>query len=308
MLKLSQRAQWSKYRLWQESQFVKFQPDGERHYHRWEVFRILLFFFGFLTRILGMYSRGKRNAENLELIHYDVPLKTLPKEFHGYKLLQISDVHFDALPGGARRIAELASDLDFDLCCFTGDYCKYPTADQDYILSEFQIILDALKPRDGFTAILGNHDPVSLVEKMEDIGIRVLCNESQVLERSGKLVQVTGLDDVYQFYSEYAEKALEEQAAACKIALIHSADTHELASRCGYDFYLCGHTHGGQICLPNRKPLITHLTVGKEYASGFWRSGEMTGFTSRGVGTTGLPLRFNCPPELALHHLQTVAE
>jgi hypothetical protein len=74
----------------------------------------------------------------------------------------------------------------------------------------------------------------------------------------------------------------------------------DVARTAGVSFYLCGHTHGGQICLPGGRGLVSCLVRCRHAARGLWREGAMVGYTSCGLGTGRLPLRFNCPPELTL--------
>jgi predicted MPP superfamily phosphohydrolase len=74
----------------------------------------------------------------------------------------------------------------------------------------------------------------------------------------------------------------------------------DYAARAGYALYLCGHTHGGQVCLPGGKPVVTHLARCRRAARGLWQWGGMTGYTTTGLGVSGPPLRFNCPGEAAL--------
>ena len=85
-----------------------------------------------------------------------------------------------------------------------------------------------------------------------------------------------------------------------KIALIHSPEFVDAAAENGFQLYLAGHTHGGQVCLPGGWPIITHMTRYRRYARGLWRHGEMVGYTSTGVGVSGLPVRFNTRGEVAL--------
>jgi predicted MPP superfamily phosphohydrolase len=66
------------------------------------------------------------------------------------------------------------------------------------------------------------------------------------------------------------------------------------------DLYLCGHTHGGQICLPWIGPPFLNARCRREYGSGEWRHNAMQGYTNRGIGTSTLPVRYNCPPEAAV--------
>jgi predicted MPP superfamily phosphohydrolase len=81
---------------------------------------------------------------------------------------------------------------------------------------------------------------------------------------------------------------------------VHSAEVADDADAAGYALYLCGHTHGGQICLPGGRPLVTHLKRCRHAASGLWRQGRMVGYTSRGLGVSDLPMRFNTRGEVVV--------
>jgi hypothetical protein len=93
---------------------------------------------------------------------------------------------------------------------------------------------------------------------------------------------------------------LDDHAGEFRIALVHSAEVADYAHEAGYALYLCGHTHGGQICLPGGRPLVTHLKRCRHAARGLWREGSMAGYTSCGLGVSGPPIRFNCRGEAAL--------
>jgi len=88
-------------------------------------------------------------------------------------------------------------------------------------------------------------------------------------------------------------KALTE----CRRDLPEMAD---YADEAGYALYLCGHTHGGQICLPGGRSLITSLRRCRHAASGLWSQGSMTGYISRGLGVSNPPIRFNTRGEVVL--------
>ena len=85
-----------------------------------------------------------------------------------------------------------------------------------------------------------------------------------------------------------------------RIALVHSAEIADHAAAAGFGLYLCGHTHGGQICLPNGRSLFTRLRRCHFGARGEWRAGAMIGYTSNGLGVGEVPLRFNCRGEIAM--------
>jgi predicted MPP superfamily phosphohydrolase len=78
----------------------------------------------------------------------------------------------------------------------------------------------------------------------------------------------------------------------------------EDAAQHGVHLYLCGHTHGGQICLPIIGPIIVNANCHRKYTRGVWRYKNVQGYTSAGVGTSGVPVRFFCRPEIGLIELR----
>jgi predicted MPP superfamily phosphohydrolase len=86
--------------------------------------------------------------------------------------------------------------------------------------------------------------------------------------------------------------------------LAHTAEIYREAQSRGIHFYLCGHTHGGQIRFKKVGPIITNAHAPRRFASGFWMFKGMTGYTSTGVGISAVPVRFNCPPEIVLFTLR----
>src|SRR5262249_27128737 len=131
-------------------------------------------------------------------------------------------------------------------------------------------------------AVLGNHDPIEMVAALAPLGFETLVNRSVSLERNGVAVHVTGLDDVHNFYSPAARRALDRRPDGFRIALVHSAEMADHAAAAGCGLYLCGHTHGGQICLPGGRLVFTQLVRCRHGASGLWRHGAMMGYTSPG--------------------------
>jgi len=85
--------------------------------------------------------------------------------------------------------------------------------------------------------------------------------------------------------------------------LAHSPEVFVEAEKAGFELYFCGHTHGGQVCLPGDFVLINNARSPRKLCKGSWSHGRMSGYTSPGTGCSGLPVRFNCPPTIALHIL-----
>lgn len=298
------RLKWRKARLEMERAEVRSTPLGRRHRH-WGVFKTLVGLFGVGLQILGLYERGIRNATDLRFNHLEIWFETLPEEFDGFRLLQLSDLHADFLPQTLQAALDLIVDVEADVCLLTGDFRRRVTGGFEDILPAMESLASQVSAPHGTFAVLGNHDSADMVEPFEALGIRVLINETCSIERGGALLHLTGTDDVHYYYTEAARQALAATPEGFKIALIHSAEFADAAAQNGFQLYLAGHTHGGQVCLPGGRPIITHMTRFRRYGRGLWRHGDMRGYTSTGVGVSGLPVRFNSRGEVALITLRT---
>ncbi len=248
----------------------------------------------------GVYRRGVRNALDIELRRIDVAFDALPGAFDGYTVLHLSDLHLDSLEDTAGRVAALVAGLEVDACALTGDFADSRRRGVANSLDPLGRVIAAVAARDGLFATLGNHDSAKLVEPLERLGVRVLVNERVAIERGGARIHLTGLDDVHYFYTEKAREALLAAPEGFNVALVHSPEIVETAARAGFAFYLTGHTHGGQICLPGGRPIVTNLRAPRAYAAGLWRCRDMTGYTSTGAGVSIPPLRFNVRGEVTL--------
>jgi uncharacterized protein len=294
------REVWAERRRTLERKGNSSDPDG--HHAAWQgrVLDVAALGFDWATRLTGIHSRGRRNALSPALVERDFAFPDLPSVFDGYRILQISDPHLDCLPELARIARRLVRDLDIDLVAITGDIHGSPHAPLARSTEPLADLLTGPKVRDRIVAVLGNHDPASMADALEHIGICTLINESMVLERGNERLVITGLDDVHRFYTPAAKRALRDAPTGFRVALVHSAEIADYAAAAGFALYLCGHTHGGQICLPNGRWLITRLRRCRFGVRGEWRAGKMIGYTSSGLGVGEVPLRFNCRGEIAV--------
>jgi len=73
-------------------------------------------------KLMGLYWRGRKNAERIQVRHNHIAMKTLPSRFNGFTLLHISDLHVDMNEAAMRRLIELLPDMTYDVCVLTGDY------------------------------------------------------------------------------------------------------------------------------------------------------------------------------------------
>lgn len=254
-------------------------------------------------RLSGLYWRARRNAERVELRHNVVSLANLPPRFQGFTLLHLSDLHVEMNENAMRRVAELAHGLEYDLCVLTGDYRAATAGSIDACLEGLQRLRRHLK--EPLYGVLGNHDSIRMVPALEQMGIRMLLNEAQEIRRGDQRIHLAGIDDAHYFRVDNIEKAAEFiPAAECSILLSHTPEIYRQAAHASFDLMLSGHTHGGQICLPGSIPLTLDSRLPRRFGAGAWRYHRMQGYTSVGAGSSIVPVRLNCPPEITLHHLR----
>jgi len=298
---LPERERWAAQRYDIERSRHWAGPDGRRNRRYRQLFNGLLTTLAIGIRLAPLlYRRGRQNALNLRLVEFQVPLPELPLEFDGYRILHVSDPHLDVLPELADASRELLQGLEVDLLALTGDVHGHHRALLSHSADLLARALGGVRVRGHRLAVLGNHDPIAMVAALERIGFEVLINSSVILERGSGRVRITGLDDVHYFYTEAARDALNSHDGECRIALVHSPEMADHADEAGYALYLCGHTHGGQICLPGGRPLVTQLTRCKHASRGWWRQGSLKGYTSCGLGVSGPPVRFHTRGEVGL--------
>jgi uncharacterized protein len=286
-----------------EARGEKHTPFGTRHRH-WGQFERLLVAFRILLSATRLFQAGRRRALDLRLVELVLPHPDLPPQFDGYRLLHLTDLHLDGMPNLDTVIAGLVRNRRVDLAVWTGDYRWRVRGAHEQVLSGIAEIVRAISASDGQYATLGNHDSVAMVDSLEACGLRVLANETVSVHRGAAALHITGLDDVHYFYTDMAAAALASAPAGFKIALVHSPEAALLAADAGYALYLCGHTHGGQVCLPGGIPILTNSALHWRHAWGLWRRGRMIGYTSNGAGTSGLPVRFFSRGEVTLLRLR----
>jgi hypothetical protein len=251
-------------------------------------------------RLAGLHSRGRRNALDVQLVNRSVSFPDLPASFDGYRILHLSDTHLDCLPDLVPVATRLLAGVEPDLLVLTGDIHGHHRAPLAASTGPLADLIRAVHVKDRRLAVLGNHDPTEMAEALDDLGFDVLINESTVLERRGERIVVTGLDDVHRFFTADALRALSQSPGGFRIALVHSGEVADHAAAAGYALYLCGHTHGGQICLPGGRPIVTRLRRCRYAGVGAWTVENMAGYTSRGLGVGDVAMRFNCRGEISL--------
>jgi len=256
-----------------------------------------------VLKLAGLYGPGQRNASSIQVRHHDVRLPGLPTSFSGFTILQLSDLHVDISQGAMDRLMQMLPCLDYDLCVLTGDFRGRTFGPIDATLEGLAHVRSMINA--PVYGVLGNHDSVRMVPALEEMGIRMLLNEAVEISRAGDTIHLVGIDDAHFFRVDNIEKALTGVPHdGISILLSHTPEIYRQAAHADFDLLLSGHTHGGQICLPGSIPIILDSVLPRSMGAGPWRYHDMIGYTSVGVGTSIVPVRINCLPEITLHCLR----
>lgn len=254
-------------------------------------------------QLLGLHERAQRNALAIEIRHHEVQIPHLPGAFDGFVLLHLADLHFGMNEQFLDTLIRHIEPLRYDLCVLTGDYRALTYGPYSTALTGLKRLRAAIKS--PAYAILGNHDTIRMVPAMESMGYRLLLNEATSVLRDGQAIYLAGVDDATFYHMANVEQAARDiPAEAVSILLSHTPEAYYQATDAGFDLMLCGHTHGGQICLPGGIPIRTEAASPRRFVRGPWRYETMIGYTSAGAGTCIVDARLNCPPEVTLHQLQ----
>lgn len=229
-----------------------------------------------------------------------IPIPQLHPALEQFRIVQLSDFHLHPhtqLPLIERAVAQ-ANALHPDLIVLTGDFVL------NFIESIFDLapVLGQLNARYGVFCIMGNHDvkmnDIIIPRGLRDERLQVLRNEGVLLAVGAGKLYLAGVDDGVYGRPNLPQAMANWQPGATTILLAHEpdfADAYHRDPRIALQ--LSGHTHGGQVNLPGYGPLILPR-FGKKYHTGLYRLRHMWLYTNRGIGVGGIPVRFNCPPEI----------
>lgn len=224
----------------------------------------------FLLHAAGLYKRGLGNAHDIQLQRHDVFFDDLPPAFDGYTILMMSDLHIDSELHITPKVKKILKDTPADVFVLTGDYRYRLVGPYDVILKRMRDIVETARTRDGMFAVRGNHDSKELMAFFPHFGVRVLDNESIELRRKNQRMYILGVDEPHYDKADDLPRACQAVPTdGFKILLAHTAEIYKQAHSLGIHFYLCGHTHGGQINLKRIGPIITNAHAPRRFARGF---------------------------------------
>jgi len=254
-----------------------------------------------VLKALLIYERGKRNALDIQKREVSFHCSDLPPAFDGYKILFLTDLHLDGLEGLTEKAAEIIRQTPVDMCILGGDFRMKTYGPFDAALYQMSLLLPEIRATDGILGVLGNHDCPEIVGVLRDLGVTFLVNDSVPVERSGQCIWIVGADDCHYFKAHDLKSAYDRLPLQTFTILVsHSNEIYIDAVKYRPNVFLCGHTHGGQILIPPLGPIFTHSKAPRRFSSGRWDYAGMPGYTSVGVGVSGVPVRFNCRGEVTV--------
>jgi uncharacterized protein len=262
---------------------------------------------------MALYSSEFARHE-ISILTRTLAIPNLPEAFHGYRIAQLSDIHFDEYtePEFLARAIRHLNALAPDLLLLTGDFVSYGPLPISFAHGAVFRCAEVLR---GLAcplryAVMGNHDtsvgPFVIADALRNASVTLMVNEHVPIERGGQRLWLGGVDDPCTSQPNL-HLAVPAQPDGPVLLMCHAPDYADtvVGHPRGHivDAMFSGHSHGGQVRLPFVGPVILP-PWGKKYVEGLYRFERLQLYVNRGIGTVGLPLRLNCPPEITLFTLQ----
>jgi predicted MPP superfamily phosphohydrolase len=249
------------------------------------------------------------------IVRREIRLRRWPERLDGFTIAVLSDFHYDQYFSVHPLDAAIGmvNGLKPDLIALGGDFVSMPLVGGSYekaaVMAEpCAALLAKMNAPEGIWAVLGNHDfntdPRHVTHALEAQGITVLANRAVAISRQGGRFWLAGVNDVLSQTADVGETVREIPENEATVLLAHEPDYADWVAQYPVDLQISGHSHGGQVRLPLMPPLFLP-ELARKYFLGLYQVGSLTLYTNAGLGTVGLPVRLNCPPEITLITLRT---
>lgn len=251
--------------------------------------------------------------QHFEVNEITIKCETLPEDFQGYKIVQVSDLHNAEFGENNIDLLSVIKEQSPDIIVVTGDIV-------DSRRTNVQIARDFVNNASEIAPVYyvtGNHEArVKIEDEIDNVELNenviVLHNKDILLEKGESVIQLIGVDDpdykAVKDSTEYMSKRLEKYCnnEYFKILLSHRPELFEVYAENNMNVIFSGHAHGGQVRLPFVGGIIApHQGFFPTYDAGlFYATNDATMVVSRGLGDSIIPLRINNPPELIVVTLE----
>lgn len=269
-----------------------------------------------LTAVGGVSALGVNSfllEPNLPVVvHQEIKLRRWPSRLDGFTIALLSDFHYDPYFSvhPIKHSIHLVNNLRPDLVVLTGDFVTVPlSGDPVEAAADAEPcaeLLGQVRAPFGLWAVFGNHDiysdPKRITSALAANGIQVLLNRSVPIEKDNARFWLCGVDDVMGGFPDLTTTLRNVPSSEASVLLAHEPDYADYVTRFPVDLQLSGHSHGGQVRLPLATPLFLP-ELARKYVWGLFKVGALTLYTTAGIGTVRLPVRFNCPAEITFIRL-----
>ncbi len=259
--------------------------------------KTLLAGFGGVVSLYGVYNGLKKP----EVITQKISFKKLPEDLKNFKIAQITDLHVGSQIKAemVQSVVDKINEIEPDIVVFTGDAADGSVENYGKEMKPLQNI----KSKYGNYFVTGNHEYYSdlkgWLNLIENIGFKVLINESVELNINNSTLAVTGIPDRSAGYFVQSHRTNMEKAidgigdADFKLLLAHQPKDIEHAVKYGYDLQLSGHTHGGQYI-----PFSFLVQLAHPFLKGLHKQDDTQIYINQGTGFWGPSIRIGTVPEI----------
>lgn len=255
---------------------------------------LIIGLFFLYIRFVGTYG--------FDVKEYAVYSDSLPASFNGFKVIQLSDIHYGSM--GKEKLEKIIEDVNNnkpDIVVFTGDlYDEYSNL-TDTNKTDLIEVLNKIEVKVGKYAVSGNHDYSfdGYEQLIEDAGFTYLNSTSKIIYDDGNTpIEIVG----YPSYIKDTPNYDYQVSDYYKIGLIHEPDAIDSILDKNFDLVLAGHSHGGQVRLPFIGALYTP-PGSKKYYNEYYKVNNTNLYVSYGLGTVMLPFRYFDRPSYNLFRL-----
>ena len=234
----------------------------------------------------------------------------IPKEFNGYKLIHISDLHNKEFGKGQKNLLRKIEKNNPDIILVTGDIIDR----RKYNLDVAMMFIDKAITIAPIYYVSGNHEAWSgeyevIKQRLISSGVQVLDDYKTNLIKDGATIELIGLSDPDFLTNNYIEGTdstrLENQLSRLsdkpgfKILLSHRPELFDIYAKANIDLIFSGHAHGGQFRIPGIGGLVApDQGLFPKYTSGVHRQEHSSLIVSRGLGNSIVPVRIFNRPEI----------
>lgn len=233
--------------------------------------------------------------QDIELVRRTHFIHGLSSNFEGFTLVQVSDLHITRTADVHVKMIQLVQDLKPNALIVTGDFVDVQSA-----VGEAVDLVSNVRPSHGIWAVPGNWDHTAnavddLQSQLAVAGGNLLINNSAPLDKG---LWLAGVDDPASDHDDLDKTVEDIPSDVSRILLAHSPDIVRSLSRHRFDLVMCGHTHGGQVNLRFLNGAWLKDGPTSVYIQGMYSVQGSPIYVNRGIGTTTLPIRIACRPEV----------